>query len=413
MGEVFMRPASTHPAIFNLGFRIFFTGASFLAVLSIAVWLLVYSRINGFLPDMAVLDLSQFQSISPFQWHAHEMIYGYSLAVIAGFLLTAVKNWTGIQTLHGYPLALLFGTWALARLLWLLGISGAIGNHWLVLAALFELLFMFGMCYAVASPIFKVRQWRQMAILSKLFLLTLGNLAFYLQLFGILENGIHMALYGGLYLVIGLILTIGRRIIPMFIQNGVSYPVTLFNARWIDISSLIGVLGFFISEVFFSAPLVSSLFAGLMVIVTSIRIVGWYTPGIWKNPLLWCFQVTLFFIDLGFLLFILAQWFAISPFLSVHAFAVGGIGIITMGMMARVSTGHTGRSFKVLPVSLLIALLLLSAGAVTRVLLPLLLPALYPSWVIISGLLWVLAFVMFCITFFPYWSKPRVDQKYG
>jgi uncharacterized protein involved in response to NO len=199
----------------------------------------------------------------------------------------------------------------------------------------------------------------------------------------------------------------------MFIQNGVSYPVTLFNAKWIDISSLVGVLGFFISEVFLAEPLVSSLFAGLMVIVTSIRIIGWYTPGIWKNPLLWCFHVALFFIDLGFLLFILAQWFDLSPFLSVHAFAFGAIGVITMGMMARVSTGHTGRSFKALPVSLLIALLLLSTGAVIRVIVPIIAPALYPSWVLISGLLWILAFTLFCFTFMRYWTQPRVDQKYG
>lgn len=408
-----MNPASSHPALFNLGFRVFFAGAGFLAVISISAWLLVYAFINDYLPEITILDLTQFKPFSPFQWHAHEMIYGYSLAVIAGFLLTAVKNWTGIQTLHGYPLALLFASWVIARLLWLTGISGMFGDNWLAFAALFELLFMLGMCYAIASPIFKVRQWRQMAILSKLFLLALGNLAFYLEAFGVFENGIHMALYGGLYLIIALILTIGRRIIPMFIQNGVSYPVTLFNAKWIDICSLIGVLGFFISEVFFSAPLLSSVFAALMVFVTSIRIVGWYTPGIWKNPLLWCFHVSLFFIDLGFLLFILAQFFSISPYLSVHAFGFGAIGVITMGMMARVSTGHTGRSFKALPVSLLIALLLLSAGAIIRVMLPLLLPTLYPNWVVISGLLWVLAFVIFCITFLPYWSQPRVDQKYG
>lgn len=404
---------ASHPALFNLGFRAFFAGASVLAVISIGIWLLLYANLNGYLPGIHIVDASQFTRITPFQWHAHEMIYGYSLAVIAGFLLTAVKNWTGIQTLHGYPLAILFSTWVIARVLWLFGENGLFGENTLIAAALFELLFILGMCYAIAAPIIATKQWRQMAILSKIFLLALGNLAFYLDAFGYFDSGIHMALYGGLYLVIGLILTIGRRIIPMFIQNGVSYEVTLFNAKWIDICSLVGVLGFFISEVFFSAPLISSLFAGLMVLVTSIRIVGWYTHGIWQNPLLWCFHVALFFIDLGFLLFILAQWFAVSPFLSVHAFAFGAIGVITMGMMARVSTGHTGRSLKVLPVSLLVALLLLTLGAISRVILPIFIPAFYPSWVIISGILWVLAFGLFCFTFLSYWTSPRVDQKYG
>jgi uncharacterized protein involved in response to NO len=90
-----------------------------------------------------------------------------------------------------------------------------------------------------------------MAILSKLFLLGFGNLAFYLDAFSYIEGGIHIALYGGLYLVIGLILTIGRRIIPLFIQNGVPYEATLFNSKWLDIGSLFGLLDFFITDVFY------------------------------------------------------------------------------------------------------------------------------------------------------------------
>lgn len=396
-----------HPAIFNLGFRTFFAGASIFSFISIASWLIIYADMNGAFSSNVIFSFFNFKILSPFQWHAHEMIYGYSLAVIAGFLLTAVKNWTGIQTIHGYPLAVLFSLWALARVTWLAG------EQWLLLAALFDLAFIIGLIIAVASPIVATKQWRQMAILSKLFLLAFGNFAFYLEVFSYLENGIHIALYGGLYLVIGLILTIGRRIIPLFVQNGVAYDVTLFNSKWLDIGSLIGLLGFFITEVFLSAPYLSIAFASLMFAITSIRITGWYTHGIWSNPLLWCFYVALFFIDMGFLLFILSYWFDISPFLSVHAFAFGAIGVITMGMMARVSTGHTGRSLKNLPKSLLLALLILSLGAFVRVFLPLIAPNFYPSWVLLSGILWLGAFGLFLFVFLPYWIQPRVDKKYG
>lgn len=402
-----MSSNTSHPALFNLGFRPFFAGASLLAVLSVAAWLLMMANIGGLISSNWWLSPADFTQLSPYQWHAHEMIYGYSMAVIAGFLLTAVKNWTGIQTLHGYPLGMLFGSWVLARLLWLFG------EQWLTVAAFFDLLFNLSMMIAVAMPIIKTRQWRQMAILSKLVMLAIGNILFYLELFSGLSMGMHIALYGGLYLIIGLILTIGRRIIPMFIQNGVSYPVSLFNAKWVDLTSLAGLLGFFISEVFLSIPLLSSLFATIMLIITSIRLVGWYTHGIWKNPLLWCFHITLFFIAAGFLLFLMSQWFGLSPFLSVHAFSFGAIGIMTMGMMARVSTGHTGRSFKTLPRSLLYALLILSLGAVTRVIMPVFFSVYYPHLVIISGILWLIAFSLFFLTFLPYWLKPRVDQKYG
>lgn len=393
-----------HPAIFNLGFRPFFTGAALFAIISVAYWLFVYSSMISLIdPDINI----HFANISPFQWHAHEMIYGYSLAVIAGFLLTAVKNWTGIQTIHGYPLAALFSCWVIARIIWLAK------DSWLFIAAIFDLIFIIGLIYFVATPIIAKKQWRQMAILSKLFLLGFGNLAFYLDVFSLFENGIHIGLYGGLYLIIGLILTIGRRIIPLFVQNALTYKVTLFNSKWLDISSLIGVLGFFITEVFLSQPLASAIFAGLMFVVTSIRIIGWYTPGIWKNPLLWSFYVALFFIDLGFLLFVIAFFIDISPYLSIHSFAYGAIGVITMSMIARVSIGHTGRSLKSLPKSLLIALLILSFGASVRVFFPLFIPELYTAWILLSGILWLCAFTLFVFNFMQYWTQARVDQKYG
>jgi uncharacterized protein involved in response to NO len=396
-----------HPAIFNLGFRVFFAGASIFSLVSITCWLIIYASMNGVFSSNTISYFSDFKALNPFQWHAHEMIYGYSLAVIAGFLLTAVKNWTGIQTTHGYPLATLFSLWLLARIFWLCG------EQWLWLAALFDMVFICSLIVAVAAPIFVTKQWRQMAIISKLILLAFGNFAFYLDIFSYLENGVHIGLYGGLYLIIGLILTIGRRIIPLFVQNGVPYEVTLFNSKWLDIGSLIGLLGFFITEVFLSTPMLSIIFAAVMFMITSIRIIAWHTPGIWANPLLWSFYVALFFIDIGFLLFILSHWFEISPFLSVHAFAFGAIGVITMGMIARVSTGHTGRSLNTLPRTLLLALLMLSMGAFVRVFLPLIVPEFYASWILLSGFLWLFSFGLFLYTFLPYWTQARVDNKYG
>jgi len=386
-----------HPALFNLGFRPFFMGASLFAIASIGYWL----RFNqGFFP----LNLS---TLSPFQWHAHEMIFGYSLAVIVGFLMTAVKNWTGQQTPHGLPLAVLFSLWLIARILWLYN------ENAIFFAAIFDLSFITLSMIAIAKPVIATKKWRQLAILSKLILLGAANLVFYLSALDVIENQIHLSIYAGLYLVIGLILTIGRRIIPLFVQSGVDETATLFNAKWLDISSLLCFLAFFISVLFFSNSLIPQIAASLMVIITTIRIVGWYTPGVWKSPLLWSFYISLFFIDVGFLLFALSGPFQISPFLSTHAFAVGGIAVITMGMMARVSIGHTGRSLKNPPTRIFYALILLTLAAIVRVLIPVFTDDAYFMWVNLSGILWLLSFTLFCSIFIPIWTQPRIDQKYG
>jgi uncharacterized protein involved in response to NO len=386
-----------HPALFNLGFRPFFMGASVFAIFSIGYWLMFN---QGFFP----LDLNM---LSPFQWHAHEMVFGYSLAVIVGFLLTAVKNWTGQQTPHGFPLIVLFSLWLIARGLWLYNINA------IFFAAIFDLLFITLSMIAIAKPIIATKKWRQLAILAKLILLGAANLVFYLSLLGYIDNQIHLTIYAGLYLIIGLILTVGRRIIPLFVESGVNETVTLFNAKWLDISSLICFLTFFITVLFFTNTLIPQLAASLMVIITTIRIVGWYTPGVWKSPLLWSFYIALFFIDLGFLLFALSGPLQLSPFLSTHAFAVGGIGVITMGMMARVSIGHTGRSLKKPPARLLYALILLTLAAIVRVIIPAFTDNAYFVWVNISGILWLLSFTLFCSAFVPIWIKPRIDSKYG
>ncbi len=390
-------PQSTHPALFNLGFRPFFSGASIFAAITMAYWLNIYL---GGRPLNIV-------GLSPFQWHAHEMIYGYSLAVIAGFLLTAVKNWTGQHMPQGATLVGIFSLWLAARVTLLVDAIS------IEIAAFFDLAFILTLIVAIARPIIITKQWRQLAILSKLVLLGSGNLLFYLGAMGYSESGIHLAIYGGLYLVIGLILTIGRRVIPFFVERGVGYPVQLYNSRWIDVSSLLFFLTFFVSELFLQLPWLSRLAAGAMFVITTARIIGWYTPGIWKIPLLWSLYIALGFIDLGFILFATQQWTSISPYLAIHAFAVGGIGVITMGMMARVSIGHTGRDLHSLPWLVPYCFALLVLGAVFRVLLPAIFEQHYALWIALSGGCWILGFTLFAFAILPILSRQRPDKTYG
>lgn len=191
-------------ALFNLGFRPFFLGASIFAILTILLWMLVYfSQIH-----------INIDNISPSQWHAHEMLYGYGLAVVAGFLLTAVKNWTGVATAHGKGLIILFSLWVIARVLFLFGTS------YLMAAALADMAFGLMLIGAISLPIIKAKQWKQMAVVSKVLLFVAGNLVFFLGYFGILENGMLYAINGALLLLVSLILMIGRRVIPFFIERG-------------------------------------------------------------------------------------------------------------------------------------------------------------------------------------------------
>lgn len=208
-------------ALFNLGFRPFFLLASGFAAVSITVWMWKYFSFT--LPPLFYVTTSQ--------WHAHEMLYGFAFAVIAGFLLTAVKNWTGIQTLHGRSLSGLVACWAGARAVMLLA------PDWVLIAAILDITFNLWLIAAVAHPIIKVKQWRQLGVLTKVILLTLGNTAFYAQALGWSISGARAALWIGLLLNVSLILVISRRILPGFIERGVQEKVFLKTPSGVTASS--------------------------------------------------------------------------------------------------------------------------------------------------------------------------------
>jgi uncharacterized protein involved in response to NO len=381
-------------ALWLRGFRPFFLGASVFAIVAMATWLLVYRF--GLRLDLAGLSI--------FQWHAHEMLYGYAMAVIAGFLLTAAWTWTGEKTASGGGLVLIFAFWVLARTLM------ANGTGLLVYAAAADLAFMSGLGVAVARPIVKARQKRQALVLLIIALLAAANLMFYLGAAGVLDQGVRLGIYSGLYLVLGMVLFMGRRVIPFFTERGVDRPVELKNARWNDIATLILFPAFLISEVFFQGHIAGAVLAAGLFLSNSLRVYGWHTRGIWKKPLLWGLFAAFIMINLGFLLRALIAVTAISDFLPIHAFAVGGIGIVTMSMMARVTLGHTGRSVHQAPpiMGFLLALMVLTTAV--RLFFPLLGPGHYQLWITLSGFIWIISFSLFSFIFIPMLYKARVNR---
>ncbi len=382
-------------ALWLRGFLPFFLGASVFAVLGMVNWLLVY-RFG------LQLNLS---GLSIFQWHAHEMLFGYAMAVIAGFLLTAAWNWTGQKTASGAGLALIFIFWVVARVLM------ANGTQFLVYAAAADLLFVLGLGFAVGRPIIKARQKRQAMVLLIIALLAVANGAFYLGVAGLVDKGAFLGIHGGLYLVLGMVLFMGRRVIPFFTKGGIDYEVEMKNARWNDIATSVLFPAFLISEVFFPHHITGALLATGLFLSNSLRVNGWHTLGIWQKPLLWGLFASFIMINLGFLLRAMMAVTAIPDFLPIHAFAVGGIGIITMSMMARVTLGHTGRSVHQAPPIMAFLLGAMVLTATIRIFFPLMDPGHYQLWITVSGIMWIISFSLFSIIFIPMLSRQRVDKN--
>lgn len=384
-------------ALFNLGFRPFFLFAALLSIAAILLWGGIF--VYGWPAPHMTYSLSQ--------WHAHEMIYGYAMAVVAGFLLTAVRNWTSLPTVTGWPLGGITALWLAAR------VVGLVMPQQVWLMAALDGAFNLLLCVALALPIIHAKQKQQIGIVSKIALLMLGNALFYLGALGFLEQGIAWGLYSGLYLIVSLIFVMARRVLPFFIERGVGYPVTLKNPIWIDRSSLVLLLLFLIAEVFLRWDTIAAGLAALLVGVHGVRLYGWHTPGIWRKPLLWVLFIGYAGAVFGFLLKALTPVLGLSPTLAVHAFAVGGIGMMTVGMMARVALGHTGRSIQEPMQGLPLIFFLLATAFIARVLLPLALPAHYLLWLGLAQAFWISAYALFLFLYFSILIKPRIDGMPG
>lgn len=407
-------PSSPHP-ILNLSFRIFFSAAAVFAVVTMVLWSFVFTGHTDI--DAQVLN--------PLYWHGHEMIYGYALAVVAGFLLTAVKTWTGVMMPHGYKLLGIFTCWLMARLSWLafgLGMMIAGSNISLLhAAAVFDLLFIGSMAFVIFRAVLQVKQYKQMGILAKLALLTLGNGLCY---WGIINADMSMTktgIYLGFYLIIGLVLTIGRRVVPFFIERGLSITtaegvketVTLRNSKVQDIVSLVFFLAFFIVDLFYPDKYLLSITALGVAVVNIVRLIGWYHRGIWQKPLLWSLYIAFLGMCLSFLLYALQPWLGYAHSIAMHGLAIAGVGMMTVAMMTRVSLGHTGRSIHQPPKTVNVMYILMVLVFVSRVLLPLADMSHYLLWVMIAQGAWIACFVLFCISYLPMLARPRPDGLFG
>jgi uncharacterized protein involved in response to NO len=383
----------TRYAAFALGFRPFFLAAGIYAVLLMGMWLAV---LHGSIAP---------GELSPRVWHGHEMLFGFAVAVIAGFLLTAVQNWTGIPMPSGPPLAALFLLWLAGRVGFLVpGLPAG-------LVAAIDLSFLPALALALALPILKTKQLHNYPFPILLLALTAANALVHLEAHGWTAISASLGLHLAAYVVVTMIVVMGGRVIPSFTDN----KLRTRARRWKTIEWLVPVatVGALLAALIAPVSPVTVLLAAIAAAGHFIRLAGWYTSKFWSVPLLWILHLGYAWIALGFALLALsAAGMTAAAGSALHAFTAGGIGVLTLGMMARVSLGHTGRLLEPPPVMTL-AFVAINLAALIRVALPLFFPAAHVQGMTAAGLVWMAAFGLFVVVYAPMLLRPRVDGKPG
>jgi uncharacterized protein involved in response to NO len=377
--------------VLALGFRPFFLLTSLFAALAMPLWLLV-------LQGQASLPTR----LAPVAWHSHEMVFGFAGGVIAGFLLTAVRNWTGQPTPSGAGLAVLVGLWLLGRIAVLL--DGVLPP---ALAATLDLSFLPAVAVSIARPIVRARNFRNLGFIGLLGLLFGANLLFHLGP----PEWASRATRLGVDVVLLVIVVMGGRVIPTFTGNALGVTVSRSPLLdWGSLASMALVTAADLSSMPARLAGVTSLVAGAL---NGARMLRWHSLSTRRTPILWVLHVGYAWLAVGLVLQGLAafvpSWIATAP---THALTVGAIGVLILGMTSRVSLGHTGRMLVVSrPIAAAFGLLVLSA--VVRSLGPLVLPAAYVGELVVSGVLWTAAFGVFVVVHAPILTSRRVDGKPG
>ena len=387
------QPTEAGAALFSLGFRPFFLLAASFAIVQLVIWLSVY--IGG-------VNLATY--FGAVLWHGHEMIFGYTTAVIAGFLLTAVPNWTGIATPEGKPLAALATLWVAARVLPFFSKSVP---HWFI--ATVDIAFLPVLAGILAIPLLQARQQRNLVVLLLLGVLAIANVMMHLEALDVTSGTARRGIELAINLILLLIVLVGGRVIPFFAERAVA---GMSVRRWpvVEAAAFGSVILLTVTALVYPEPRFVGLLGAFAFLSHAVRLSGWYSKRIWTVPILWVLYLGYGWLVLGFALQTLAMLGVVSRFLSLHAFTVGAIGVLTLGMMARVALGHTGRAMKAAK-PMVVAFVLINLAAFLRVVPPIAFPDGYLYFVGASGVLWIMAFSIFLYLYTPMLFAPRVDAQ--
>ncbi|WP_281555941.1 NnrS family protein [Thalassomonas sp. RHCl1] len=386
--------------LFRLGFRPFFLFGALFSVISVIIWVLIYRGVTTFTPFAG-----------GYWWHIHEMVFGFAGAIIAGFLLTAVQNWTGIRGVQGKLLAGLFSLWLAGRLVLLF--PDVLGY---TLSAIIDLSFLPAVAVVLARPILAIKQYRNLFFVPLLVVLTLVNLEMYLatvypQTFVLSYTG-----YTAVLLVTLLMSVMAGRVTPMFTANGTgtkkAEPLPWLEKACtatlaIAVLSLLlqPLVGF--SPIFFGSLLI---FSGIFQGIRWLRWRPWITLAV---PLLWSLHAALKFIWFGLILLGVSYIIPEVPSNHIwHLLTIGGMGGLILAMIARVSLGHTGRPL--MPPKLLsYGFALISISTLLRVFGPWGAPTYTLYFIELSAVCWFIAYGAFIFKYGPMLTAPRADGRPG
>lgn len=386
------RRPGNHSAILSYGFRPFFLVGAVYAAVTIIFWLpLLYGHVE---------TASLF---SPVDWHTHEMLFGYLAAIVTGFLLTAIPNWTGRLPVRGWPLLTLLLIWLAGRV----AVFFSSQTGWPA-AMLIDCGFLAAVAAAAATEIVAGRNWRNLKVLLPVAVLLGANVLFHLEVrgAGVSEIGRRLAIAAA----IALIMVIGGRIIPSFTRNWLARenPGRLPQPFGRHDAAII-LLSVFALAAWTILPEQSG--SGLLLLVAGLaniaRLTRWAGDRTLRDPLLLVLHVAFLFVPAGFLLAGAAAIFPdhVPAAAGIHAFGAGAIGSMTMAVMTRATLGHTGRNLKAgLPVCIMFAAMI--ASALLRIL-----AAFLPASVVLlhlSALLWSAAFLGYVLLFGPMLARPRL-----
>ena len=383
--------ASSGFALWNLGFRPFYLLASSFAALSILLWICQYT---GHLPTMYVRTPS---------WHAHEMLYGYTLAVVAGFLLTAVRTWTGKPTPAGVPLMALAALWVAGRALVLTPFAAA--------AAIVNAAFPVAVAIGIGIPIVQSGNRRNYFFIALLLLLGLAVLAFHLAHLGVLPWPERASLQVGLDVVLFILAVMGGRVIPMFTNSGIP-GVKATRRPMVERLALGGVLVLLAADLLQAPSGAIAVVAVLVAVAHVVRLYLWQPWRTFGAPIVWVLHVAYGWVVIYLVLRGLATIGTTADLLAVHALTIGAIGGMTIGMMTRTARGHTGRPL-VADRFEVACYVLVFIAAVIRVFGGMLMPSAYVVTVVASGICWSAAFALYAVRYWPVLSRPRLDGKPG
>ena len=384
-------PATTTFALWNLGFRPFFLLASIFSAISVLLWA---AQFSGYLPS-AYLQ-------GPV-WHGHEMLFGYTVAVITGFLLTAVRNWTGQPTPTGVPLMALAALWVCGRVLVLTPLA--------MTAAVVNAAFPLAVAVAIGIPLLRARNVRNYFFIGLLLMMGALIFAVHLALQGRFELSPRLGLQLALDVVLFIMAVMGGRVIPMFTNNGVPGANATRHAL-VEKIALGAVILLFAADLLQLPQNSIAAIALIGALAHAVRLALWKPWRTLATPLVWILHAAYAWIVVHLALRGLSALELLAGSYATHALTVGAIGGLTLGMMTRTARGHTGRPLIADGYELTV-FLLIQLAAMVRVFGGMMSPGLYLTSIQLSALLWSAAFGLYAVRYWPVLTRPRLDGKPG